>query len=128
SSNNHHSGAMNVLISLTALGMLAMFGSIFKMRSILMPLTVLGLIFVMILNLYAWNSNVHLFNDMMVYDNFAIAFSSVCLIGALFTLVFYSLIYGERDEHFPEVFAIIIFSLAGAVVMVSFNNVLMLFL
>src|SRR5438552_3166791 len=119
---------MNVLISLTALGMLAMFGGIFKLRSILMPLTVLGLIGVMILNFYAWNSNAHLFNDMMVYDNFAIAFSGVCLIGALFTLLFYYMIHGESDHYFPEVFSIIIFSLAGAVVMVSFNNVLMLFL
>lgn len=119
---------MNVLISLTALGMLAMFGGVFKLRSILMPLTVLGLIGVMILNFYAWNSNVHLFNDMMVYDNFAIAFSAICLIGALFTLVFYYLIHGESDHYFPEVFSLILFSLAGVVVMVSFNNVLMLFL
>ena len=119
---------MNVLISLTALGMIAMFGGIFKLRGILMPLTVLGLIAVMILNVYEWNSNAHIFNDMMVYDNFAIAFSSVCLIGAIFTLLFYYMIYSELDEYFPEVFSIILFSLAGCVVMVSFNNVLMLFL
>ncbi|HYV95486.1 MAG TPA: NADH-quinone oxidoreductase subunit N [Chitinophagales bacterium] len=119
---------MNVLISLTALGMLAMFGGVFNLRKILMPLTVLGLMAVMVLNYYAWNLNAHLFNDMMAYDNFAVAFSSVCLIGALFTLLFYYMIYGAQDEYFPEVFSIIIFSLIGAVVMVSFNNVLMLFL
>ncbi len=118
---------MNVLISLTALGMLAMLGGLFRLRNILMPLVLLGLIAVMILNFYAWNSNAHLFNE-MIFDNFAIAFSGMCLLGTLFTLLFYFLIYGESDHYFPEVFSIIIFSLAGAVVMVSFNNVLMLFL
>ncbi len=119
---------MNVLISLTILGMLAMFGGIFKLRRMLMPVMVLGMIAVIILDLYAWNSNAHLFNNMMVFDNYAIAFSAVCFVGAIFTLLFYFFIHGENEHHYPEVYSLIIFSLAGAVVMVSFNNLLMLFL
>lgn len=119
---------MNVLISLTLLGMLSMFGGIFNMRKILMPLIVLGLIAIVIIGLFSWNTSAHLFNDMMVFDNYAIAFSGVCIVGAMFTLVFYYLFHGEAEHHYPEVCSLIIFSVAGAVVMVSFNNVLLLFL
>jgi len=119
---------MNLLISLTALGTIAMFGGVLKFRSIVMPLSILGLITAIILGLYAWDANQSFFNNMMRMDNYAIAFSVVCIGGALLSILFFHLFHSENEIHYAEAIAIILFSLAGCVVMVSFTNLLMLFL
>jgi NADH-quinone oxidoreductase subunit N len=119
---------MNVLISLTAVGVLAMFGGIFRYRAMVLPLTLLGLITAGALGVLGWNLNQSFLNGMMRMDNFAITFSMVCLGGAFFTLLFYHLYHNDEESFYSEVFSLLIFSLVGCVVMASFTNLLMLFL
>jgi NADH-quinone oxidoreductase subunit N len=118
---------MNVLISLTALGIIAMFSTIFKWRIILLPLTLIGLGVSLVLAFSLWDTNAEFFNSIRM-DNFAIAFTAVCIGGAIFSLLFYHEFFHLNDAHFAEVFAILLFSLVGVVVMVSFTNLLLLFL
>lgn len=118
---------MNILISLTVLGTLAMFGRIFKWHSLLMPITLAGLTVALYFDVTSWNSN-HTFFNSMSMDNFALAFTAVCMVSAIFTLVFYHQFYLDEDVHHAEVYALILFSLAGVVVLVSYTNLLMLFL
>jgi NADH-quinone oxidoreductase subunit N len=118
---------MNVLISLTALGIIAMFSTIFKWRAALLPVTLIGLGGSLFLAITLWNTDAEFFNSIRM-DNFAIAFSAVCISGAIFSIIFYHKFFYRDDAHFAEVFAIILFSLVGAVVMVSFTSLLMLFL
>jgi NADH-quinone oxidoreductase subunit N len=119
---------MNLLISLTALGTLAMFGGVLKFRSMVMPISILGLIGAIVLGVYAWNTNQSFFNDMMRMDNYAIAFSLVCIMGALFSILFFHFFHSENETHYAEAIAIMLFAVTGCVVMVSFSNLLMLFL
>ena len=118
---------MNVLISLTVFGMVTMLGGILRLRSVLMPLTIVGLLAALYFDLNAWNKNVVLFNSMQI-DNFAISFTAVAIVGAMFVILFYNQFYKNEDVHLPEVFSLLIFSLIGTMVMTSFTNLLMLFL
>lgn len=119
---------MNILISLTALGTIAMFGGILKFRSMVMPLSVLGLIGASLLGVYAWNTNQSFLNDMMRMDNYAIAFSIACMAGALLSILFFHFFHSDNELHYAEAVALKLFAAAGCVVMVSFSNLLMLFL
>jgi hypothetical protein len=46
---------MNVLISLTAMGIIAMFGTIFRIRALLLPLTLIGLAAALYFDVAGWN-------------------------------------------------------------------------
>lgn len=119
---------MNVVIALTITGMLNLFGNIFKYRKITPFISVLGIISALILNSLYWNTNATFFHHMMVMDNYAVAFGAVCLALTAVLIIFYNRFMGESDHHLPEVLSIIVFSAAGAIVMVSYTNLLMLFL
>ncbi len=119
---------MNVIIALTITGMLNLFGGIFNYRKITPLISVLGIIAALVFNFMYWNTSTSFFHHMMVEDNYAVAFSGVCLALATVLILFYNRFMGESDHHLPEVLSIIVFSVAGAVVMVSYTNLLMLFL
>lgn len=118
---------MNVLIALTAAGIVAMFASVMKGRAAVLPLAVAGLIASAYFAIYGWNNNVTSFGYMRM-DNFAIAFTLVCLAAAAVFVLVYHQLYFNSDRHFAEVTAVVLFSLAGVVAMVSFTSLLMLFL
>jgi len=65
---------------------------------------------------------------MMLFDNFSIAFSAITIISTIL-IIFLSRGYFEKiSSHIAEYYAIILFSLAGIIVMVSFYNLTMLFI
>ncbi|MBK6483854.1 MAG: NADH-quinone oxidoreductase subunit N [Chitinophagaceae bacterium] len=118
---------MMVLIILTAAGILAMFASVFNGRSVVLPVSLSGLFAAGYFALLEWNTNTTYFEAMRM-DNFAIAFTVVCLFAAFVFLLLYHYMHYSSDVHYAEVISIILFSLAGVVVMVSFTSMLMLFL
>lgn len=118
---------MNLLITLSALGILTMLGSVLKERSWILPLCVTGLLLASYFALAGWDMNAALFG-MMRIDNYAVAFTIVNLIAALVFIFMYHETHVNVDEHLHEVFAIVLFSLVGVVVMVSFTSMLTLFL
>lgn len=122
---------MIIIIILTALGMLTMFGGVFNFRKLLMPLITVGLLAAIGVAIYEWNNPLSIENKfplMMRIDNYAIAFSVIALFTTLLLLFIFNNIYGATEVHLAEVYAILIFSLVGVVVMMSFTNLLMLFL
>lgn len=119
---------MNILISLSLTGVISLFGGIFKYRKFVLSLSLIGLLAAVILCGVSWNKNESFFNHMMLTDNYALAFNIVMIIAGAFIILFYNRFHEAADEHLPEVFALIVFTLAGAAVMVSYSNLLMLFL
>ncbi len=119
---------MNVVIALTITGILNLFGSIFNYRKITPILSVIGLITALIFNTMYWNKNLPFFNHMMVMDNYACSFGAVCIVLGAVLIVFYNRFMGDEDHHLAEVLSIIVFALAGSIIMVSYTNLLMLFL
>jgi NADH-quinone oxidoreductase subunit N len=118
---------MNSLIILSALGVIMLFSEMLNYKKALLPLTFIGLIAALVANVMDWNSNLHYYNEMMIADNYSIAFTSLLIIITLFWFVMSPEYFHEpssRTDHF----SLIIFALIGAQLLTSFGNMLMLFL
>lgn len=118
---------MNTLITLTGVGILAMLAEIFSFRKALFPLVLAGLGLSLGLAVGDWDTATRYYSDMMYFDNYAISFSVVMIAT---TILWFLLGAGfvNKGNHQTEYTSLIIFSLAGAVVMVSFSDLTMLFL
>ena len=118
---------MNTLVILCSLGLLCLLSEIIGFKKTLLPMVFVGLTLALIFSLNDWNTNHSYFNDMVVFDNYALAFTSL--------IIFLSIIwFAISPEFFHEPtsesdhFSLIIFSLIGGVIMTSFSNMIMLFL
>ncbi|GAB4040803.1 NADH-quinone oxidoreductase subunit N [Spirosoma jeollabukense] len=79
------------------------------------------------INFLDWNKNYLYFNDMMRTDNLSMVFTAIVL-GSAFLVVALSGSFMESEEAQPaEYYALILFSLVGAVMMITFENLIMLF-
>lgn len=120
---------MSALITLSVLAIVVLYLGLFKAKNALLPVTLLGLTAVLGLSVMEWNSNAKpIYSGMMLFDNFAIAFTVICVFSTMLILLI-SRDYFERiSEHVAEYYAIILFSLCGIIVMVSYHNLSMLFI
>lgn len=117
---------MTALVLLSVLGVTSLLSEIFGFKKLMYPLVLLGMTATFILNLNDWNTNVTYYN-MMRYDNYAVAFSSVML-GTAFLWFLMSKDFFKSSDTLTDYFALILFALTGAVVMVSYTNMTMLFI
>jgi len=117
---------MNTLIILSALGIITLFAEIFRFRKGLFPLILIGLSVAFYFAAKDYN-HPQVFFKMMNFDNYAVVFSCIILIIA-FLWFMMAKNYFIQETSVTDHFALILFSLVGAVVMVSFSNLTMLFL
>ena len=120
---------MSALITLSVLAIVVLYLGLFKAKNALLPVTLIGLSAVLGLSVMEWNNNPEpIYSGMMLFDNFAIAFTVICIFSTMLILLI-SRDYFERiSEHVAEYYAIIMFSLTGIMVMVSYHNLSMLFI
>lgn len=118
---------MNTLLALTGIGVIAMLTDIFRVRKVLYPLVLIGLLAALGLAVVDWNTGYRYFRDMMYFDNYAVAFSAL-IVFITFLWFFMNESFLKNNERITDYTALISFSLAGAVVMISFSNLVMLFL
>ena len=119
---------MGALISVTVLGMIIMFLGIMEKKKLILPFIMLGLLVSLIIDLTEWNRNISYFSDMMVVDNFAVAFNGVLIFTSGLVFMFSGNYYRRVEKPLEEIYSVMLFSLAGALIMTSFSNLVMLFL
>jgi NADH-quinone oxidoreductase subunit N len=117
---------MKALILLSSLGVIALLAEIFSFKKLLYPVVLLGLITTFILNIFDWNTKLIYFK-MMQFDNYAVAFTSVILVIAFLWFLMAEGFFKEESNQ-SDHFALVLFALVGAVMMVSYTNMTMLFL
>ena len=119
---------MNALIILSALAIVILYLGLFKAKNALLPVTLVGLAGALASVLVQWDANAQpIYSGMMLFDNYAVGFASLCIFLTILILLI-SRDYFERiSEHVAEYYAILLFALAGILVMVSFHNLSMLF-
>lgn len=117
---------MNSLYVISGLSILALVAEIFSMRKWLTEVMIVGLVVSVGLVVMDWGTNTAYFNDMVVFDNFALAFTGLIAVVAILWLWMCGGYF--KDVHQTDKTALVLFAIAGAVVMVSFNNMAMLFL
>ncbi len=118
---------MTTLIILSALGVIALFSEMLNFKKALQPLIMLGLAGALVADLMAWNTNVHYYNEMMVVDNYAVAFTGLLIVITLLWFIMSPEFFHEPTSRVDH-FALIIFALVGGELLTSYNNLLMLFL
>jgi NADH-quinone oxidoreductase subunit N len=119
---------MATLISLIILGILILVEGLLKKKSWLLPTILAGLLTAFLLTILPWGTNHHFYNDMLIIDNSAIAFSAVMIATTFLIFLFAGHYYRAVSRPLDDIYAILIFALVGAVMMVSYGNLIILFL
>jgi NADH-quinone oxidoreductase subunit N len=119
---------MGALISVTVLGMIIMLLGVMEKKKWILPVIMTGLVISFGINLTEWNSNHHYFNEMMIVDNFSVAFTGVLIFTSALVFMFSGNYYKSVERPLEDVYSLMLFALAGAIVMTSFSNLVMLFL
>jgi len=122
---------MNTLILLSVLPIILLYLGLFKAKNALLPVTVIGLLVALGLAVVAWTKQdnaLPIYHAMMKFDNFSVAFSSITIVSTILILLLSKEYFERISSHVAEYYAIILFSLAGIIVMVSYYNLTMLFI
>lgn len=118
---------MNIIITIAVTAFLVLYAGLFKARKALLPLTLVGLLVALGFVAYSWNNPVTYYT-MMRMDNFALAFSAISILGTFFIFLLTERYFAEGSDNVAEYFTLILFALSGIVIMVSYQNMSMLFI
>lgn len=118
---------MNSVFVLSGLGIFSLLAEIFNFKRFLFPVVILGLLASALLSVLDWNEGMAYYSNMVTFDNYAVAFSTgLSLIAAMWFVM--SKDFFGAHRHTTDHFALVLFCLIGAVFMVSYSNLAMLFL
>lgn len=118
---------MNTLYVICGLGIASLVAELVNLKRWLIPFIIIGVGVAGSLAVMDWNTSTHYFSDMVVFDNVAIAFSTlICIIT--FFWFWLANNYFHHETHVTDQAALVLFVIVGALVLTSFNNMAMLFL
>lgn len=118
-----------IIVALLGIAMLAI--DILKLRKLALAVGALGLLSLIGVSVADWGTNQVPFAEyggMLLFDNFALAFTIAFAAITLLWLFMTSDTYGTNQHRRIDIYALSFFSLCGAVVMVSYSNLVMLFI
>jgi NADH-quinone oxidoreductase subunit N len=119
---------MYAIITISIVAVIVLFfGSIHK-KGVILPIIFVGLPLAFIVNLMGWNQSIHYFNEMYIDDNFTIAFNGLLIFTTFLIFIFAPVYYKEVKRPLEDIYALILFSLVGGLMMTAFGNLVMLFL
>lgn len=120
---------MGAIITLSILALLVLYLGLFKANKSLLPVAVLGLLVVIGLLISDWKLDaVPLYNGMILFDHYAIAFSILCTVVTVLVFVLSKGYFTSSSDHVAEYYTLLLFSLLGAILVNSFHNLALLFL
>jgi NADH-quinone oxidoreductase subunit N len=120
---------MITIILLTLFGIVCLFLGFLKSRQVLLPASMLFLAVAFIANAMDWNNpgSYSYLNGMMAASNVSVAFTGIILLSALLILPLSQQYILDEKAQLAEYYAIMLFSIIGAIMMVSYENMIMLF-
>jgi len=122
---------MNTLIVISVLPIVLLYLGLYKMQKALLPVTIVGLLVALGLAVAKWQDAAFAepeYHGMILFNQFSIAFSAVAIVSTILILLLSKGYFEKISDHIAEYYAIILFSLAGVIVMVSYYNLTMLFI
>ncbi len=119
---------MTTIISLTILGILVLFLGIMKKTSWLLPLILTGLPVTLLLTFRSWDHTGAGAPGMLVTDRLSVAFTLVMTFSTFLIFTLAGRYYRGVKRSLDDIYAVMIFALAGAVMMTSYANLILLFL
>jgi NADH-quinone oxidoreductase subunit N len=119
---------MLTIITLTLLGILILAEGMLGKKTWHLTTILIGLPVALVLALYGWNQNLHYYNNMIIVDNNSIAFSAILIFTTFIIFLFARHYYKDVVRPLDDIYAVLIFALAGSVMMTEFGNLIILFL
>ena len=100
---------MSALILSTVLGIILLYLGLTKQKGILAPVAIAGLLGTLYLTVSEWGLGAAYFHDMIVFDNFSIAFNATMIIITILIFLFGIDYYKMMELHVAEQYALMIF-------------------
>ena len=120
---------MSALILTSVLGVILLYLGLFGGKKLLAPVGILGLLGAIALFVMDKQYiNIPQFANMLSFDAMGISFSIGLLVITILIFIFGIDYYANEEKNVAEQFALMIFSVTGALMMVSYTNLLSLFL
>jgi NADH-quinone oxidoreductase subunit N len=107
---------------------------VMNLRKLLLPMILIGLAGIFCVNYLDWSAASPVIvggldmSHMIRIDNYAVAFSGLAILTAVLIFMLAGDYYKNEQHHLSDYLAILIFVLAGAMLLFSFWNLVMLFL
>jgi NADH-quinone oxidoreductase subunit N len=123
------------IVLLSVFGIVNLFLGFLRSNRLLLPFVLVVLALVFGLNLLDWNHtgvvaglfDVPYMAQMLTVDNYSVAFSGIVLLTTLLLLPFSRSYVAAGEPNLAEYYSLLLFSLVGAIMMVSYNHLIMLF-
>lgn len=93
----------------------------------MLPVAVAGLAAAFVMNLYEWNMGSEWFG-MMLYDNYAVSFSGLLIFTTILLLALSGWHFRNEGAIIGDIYGLVIFVLAGGILMTSFSNLVLMFI
>jgi NADH-quinone oxidoreductase subunit N len=119
---------MKALTYTSFLGIACLVLEIFNLRKVAVPFVLLSLAVIFGLNATEWNSHQSFYHDMLRSDNFALAFTGLLIVITFLLVCMSSNFFRSEESKLADYISIILFTLSGAIAMVSFANLAMFFI
>ncbi len=97
-------------------------------KKYVLAFNLLGILGAILENVYLWDHPFLSYNDMIQSDHYAIAYSTLLLTITGIILIFSKGYLESIKTHITEFYSIMLFGLAGGMLMVSFQNLSLLFI
>jgi NADH-quinone oxidoreductase subunit N len=119
---------MNTLIVLALAAVIILFLGVLNLKNWILPVAIAGFILALGLNLDDWGASRAYFSNMLITDNFSVSFGSLIILSALFVMLLSFHYYKNQDQAPEGIYSIILFSVIGALVMISSGNLVNFFI
>lgn len=118
---------MNTLITVSLLGIAAMLSEVFRFKKFIQTIFVAALAGAIGLAAMDWGTSYSYFRFMVLFDDYALAFSILFLTITLIWLMMAQDYFSDENTR-ADHFALISFSLSGAIILASFSDLSMFFI
>jgi NADH-quinone oxidoreductase subunit N len=119
---------MNTLIAVAVLGILTMFAGIFNKKQWVLPVFQAGLLISILITACNLHTDAFYYSNMMHVTTASNAFTLLLLLITMAIGTISAYYYRDVKKPLEDEHAVLLFSLAGALVMLSYNHLIMLFL
>lgn len=120
---------MSAIITLSLLAILILYLGLFKAHKAILPVAVFGMLAAAAAYvLLSDASAVPIYKGMVLFDPFALVFGVLMIVLTVLIFVLSKGYFEADSDHIAEYYALMIFSLTGGILVVSFYNLAMLFI
>jgi NADH-quinone oxidoreductase subunit N len=118
---------MNALFVICGIGVFSLLAEVFNLKKWVQTISFLGLAAALGFVIHDWKAISYYYQGMVLFDRFAMAFTALIVVISFFWF-WMSIDFFKGEAHRTDKSSLIFFAIAGAVMMVSFNNMAVLFL